>query len=98
MMPGETFTPRFGTSLNFSQYVRFNPNSFGEVFADFVFVNFEGGDEVDVADMIAAIIDMHQTRHSGVFFSILIILGSLNQGTSAVTNADKSYTNFRHQT
>ena len=26
----------------------------------------------------------------------LITLGSLNQGASAVTNADKSYTNFRH--
>ncbi len=59
MGAGETLTPRLGTSANFSQTVGFDPDCFGEVFADFVFVNFKRGDKVDVADVVAAVVHVH---------------------------------------
>ena len=92
------FDAEVGDVAEFFAAVRFNPNGFREVFANLVFVNFKSGDEADVADVVAAIIHVHESWHGFVFFSILVILCSLNEGTSAVANADKSYTNFRHDT
>ena len=57
---GETLTPKFGDVGEFDAAIRFNPNGFREVFADFVFVNFKSCDEADVPDVVAAEVDVHQ--------------------------------------
>ncbi len=74
------FDAEVGDVSEFFAAVRFNPDGFGEVFANFVFVNFKRGDEADVAYVVAAVVHMHKSRHGGVFFCVFVVLGSLNQG------------------
>ena len=38
------------------------PDRLGEILADLLRVDVEGGDELDVADVVAAEVDVHQTR------------------------------------
>ena len=66
----------------------------GEVFADFVFVDFEGGYEFDVADVVATIVDVHQPGHGGVLLCAFIVLRSLNQSAGAVADADECDADF----
>ena len=63
-------------------------DGFAEIFADLFDVDIEGGGELDVADVIAAEIDVHQARHELVVRGILVILDALNERRGAVTDAD----------
>ena len=47
---------------------------FGEVLADFVGVDVKGGGEFDVANVVAAKIDVHEAGNELVFRGILVIL------------------------
>ena len=53
------FDAEVGDVAEFFAAVRLNPDGFGEVFADFVFVNFKRRDEADVADVVAAVVHVH---------------------------------------
>jgi len=39
----------------------------GQVLADLVLVDVEGGHELDVADVVAAQVDVHEPRHGSRF-------------------------------
>jgi hypothetical protein len=41
--------------------VRVRPDRVGEILADLVLRHVEGGDELDVADVVAAEVDVHET-------------------------------------
>jgi hypothetical protein len=51
--------------------VRLRVDRLGEVLADLVLVDVEGGDELDVADVVAAEVDVHEpgTNSSSLAFS-----------------------------
>ena len=50
--------------------------------------------ELDIADMIAAQVDMHQAGDLVVIFGVLVELDTLNQRGGAVAYADDCYTYF----
>jgi hypothetical protein len=76
--------------------VRRGEDGLAEVFADFVFVDFEGCYEVDVADVVAAEVYVHQAGHGGVFGGVFVVLGSLDECAGAVADADECYADFWH--
>ncbi len=51
----------------------------GEVEADLLRVNVEGGDELHVADVVLAQLDVHQAGHRGVLIGVLVVLHTLNE-------------------
>ena len=59
-----------------------------EVFADLVGVDVEGGRELDVGDVVAAEIDVHQPRYGLGGVGIAVVLDALDQRRGAVTDAD----------
>ena len=60
----------------------------GQVVADFARVDVEGGDELDVADVVAAEVDVHQAGHELVGRSVAVLVDALDEGGSAVADAD----------
>ena len=60
----------------------------GQVEADLLGVHVEGGDELDVVDVVLAELDVHQTRHGAVRVSVLVVLDSLHQRAGAVADAN----------
>lgn len=59
----------------------------GEVFSDFVFVDFECCDEVYVVYVVAAVVYVHESWDGGVFFCVFVVLGSLDECAGAVSYA-----------
>ena len=60
----------------------------GQVLADLVLVDVESGHEVDVADVVAAQVDVHQPRHEVVVFGVLVVIAPLDEAARAVAHAD----------
>ena len=60
VIPRETVMPVFGTSANLIRVVRVRPDRLGEVLADLARDDVEGGRELDVADVVAAEVDVHE--------------------------------------
>ena len=61
VMPRWTGTPRCGTSLGeLDRVVLAGPDRLGEVLADLLRVDVERGRELDVADVVAAEVDVHE--------------------------------------
>ncbi len=88
------FDAQFGDVGEFLAYIWLCPDGFGEVFSDFGFVNFEGGNEFYVADVVAAIVDVHKSGYGGVFFCVFVVLGSLDEGACAIAYAYECYADF----
>ena len=63
-MPRSTGTPMCGTWLEDVRVVRLGVDRLGEVLPDLVRVDVEGGHELDVADVVAAELDVHEARHA----------------------------------
>ena len=57
-------TPSGGTSAELDRVVLAGADRLGEVEADLLGVDVERGDELDVADVVVAEHDVHQTRHA----------------------------------
>ena len=57
------------------------------VFSDFGFVDFKGGDEFDIAYVVAAVVYVHESWDGGVFFCVFVVLGSLDECAGAVSYA-----------
>ena len=64
------------------------PDRLGEVFADLLLVDVEGGDEFDVADVVAAEFDVHQAGDFLGRVGVLVVLDALDEGVGAVADPD----------
>src|SRR4051794_7161308 len=64
------------------------PDRLGEVLADLLGVDVEGGDELDVADVVAAEVDVHQPRDFVGRIGVLVVLDALDEAVGAVADAD----------
>ena len=60
VMPRETMTPVGGDLGELDRVVRVRPDRLGELDADLALDDVEGGDDLDVADVVAAEVDVHQ--------------------------------------
>jgi hypothetical protein len=59
-----------------------------EVLAHLLGVDVKGGGELDVADVVAAQIDMHESRDGLLGVSVAVVVHPLNKGAGAVADAD----------
>src|SRR5207245_3692391 len=59
-----------------------------EVESNLLLVDVERGDELDVAHVVAAQVDVHQTRHGRLGRSVAIVVNSLHQRRRAVAHTD----------
>ncbi len=64
------------------------PDRLGEILADLLGVDVEGGDELDVADVVAAQVDVHQAGHFLGGVGVLVVLDALDEAVGAVAGAD----------
>ena len=60
----------------------------GEVLADLVGVDVEGGGELDVADVVAAEVHVHEARDLLGGIGVLVVLDALHERARAVADAD----------
>ncbi len=60
--------------------VRFGEDCFRKVLPHFGHIDINSQCELDIANMVTAEINMHQSRHGGVIGRILVKLHTLNQG------------------
>ena len=69
------------------------PDGFAQIFADFAFDNIESGRELNIANVVAAKVDVHQPRYFVVFIGIAVIMDTLHQriGTVAYANNGDTY-------
>ncbi len=68
--------------------VRVRPDRVGEILADLALDDVEGGRELDVGDVVAAEVDVHEPRDEGVAVGVLVVLDALEQRVGAVADAD----------
>ena len=87
-MPRSTLTPMLGHVGELDRVVLPRPDRLGEVLADLLGVDVEGGDELDVADVVAAEVDVHQAGHFLGGVGVLVVLDALDEGVGAVADAD----------
>ena len=80
--------PVFGTFGELDRVVRVRPDRVGEVAADLALDDVERGRELDVRDVIAAEVDMHQAGDALVRLGVLVVLDALEERVGAVADAD----------
>ena len=68
--------------------VRLRVDRLGQVLADLVLVDVEGGHELDVADVVAAEVDVHQPGDEVVVLGVLVVVAALDEAARAVADAD----------
>ena len=68
--------------------VRVRPHRVGEVDADLALDDVERGDELDVADVVAAEVDVHQPGDEVLGIGVLVVLDALEERVGAVADAD----------
>ena len=88
VMPRSTVTPSVRHLLEDVRVVGLGVDRLGQVLADLVLVDVEGGDEIDVADVVAAQVDVHQTRYELVVLGVLVVVAPLDEAARAVADAD----------
>ena len=92
---GCDFDVEVGDVGEFGGAVGWGEDGLGEVFSDFVFVDFEGGDEFYVVDVVAAEVYVHESWDGGVWFGVFVVLGALDEGGCAVADAYECDSDFR---
>src|SRR6185436_12317958 len=68
--------------------VRVGPDGLAEVLADLRAVDVEGARELDVRDVIAAEVDVHETGHRLRGISVRVVVDALHERVRAVADAD----------
>ena len=68
--------------------VRMRPHRVGEILADLALDDVERGRELDVADVVAAEVDVHEAGDELVVRRVLVVLDALEQRVRAVADAD----------
>ena len=64
------------------------PDRLGEVLADLLGVDVERGRELDVADVVAAEVDVHEAGDGLVRVGVAVVVDALDEGVGAVADAD----------
>ena len=64
------------------------PDRLGEVLADLLGVDVEGRDELDVLDVVAAEVHVHEARDVLVGIGVLVVLDALDEAVGAVADTD----------
>ncbi len=77
--------------------VRLGEDRLGHVRADLLRVHVERGDDLDVADVVAAQIHVHQPGHAVVRVRVLVVLESLHERRGAVPHAHDRQTDLAHE-
>jgi hypothetical protein len=85
-MPRCTVTPRLSGEVD--GVVLAGEDRLAEVLADLLDVDVEGCGELDVTDVIATEVDVHQTRYLLVGIRVLVVLDALHERAGAVAGAD----------
>src|SRR6185295_13237938 len=80
--------PQVGHVGELDRVVLTGPDRLGEVLADLLGVDVEGGHELDVADVVAAEVDVHQAGHFVGGIGVLVVLDALDEGVGAVADPD----------
>ena len=68
--------------------VRMRPDRVGEIDADLALDDVERRRELDVGDVVAAEVDVHEPRDECVAVGVLVVLDALEEGVGAVADAD----------
>ena len=76
--------------------VRLGEDRVGDVGADLLRVDVEGRDDADVADVVAAELDVHQAGDRLVRVGVLVVLQTLDQGRGAVAQPHDRDANLSH--
>ena len=86
VIPRETFTPVFFTSANL--IVSFGCAHIASAMSTptLPFDDVEGRNELDVADVVPAEIDVHETRDEVIVVGVLVVLDSLEERVRAVAH------------
>ena len=82
-----TSTPRWGTSANLIVLLMLGEQRLGGVEPDLLGVDVEGGDELDVTDVVAAEDDVHETGDPVGRIGVLVVGEPLHQRAGAVAHA-----------
>ena len=88
VIPRETRIPVFGHVRELDGVVRVRPDRVREVLADLVLRDVEGGGELDVADVVAAEVDVHEAGDEVVGRRVLVVLDALDERAGAVADPD----------
>src|SRR5262249_28090082 len=64
------------------------PDRLGEVLADLLAVDVEGGRELDVADVVAAQVHVHEAGDALGGIGVLVVVDALHERVRAVAHAD----------
>ena len=88
VMPRVTVMPVFGDVGELDRVVRVRPDRVGEILADLVLRHVERGGELDVADVVAAEVDVHEAGDELVVRRVLVVLDALEERVGAVADAD----------
>ena len=87
-MPRSTGTLSWGTSAKRERVVRLGEDRLRQVLADLVLVDVERGHELDVADVVAAEVDVHQARDEVAILGVGVVVAALDEAAGAVADAD----------
>jgi hypothetical protein len=68
----------------------------GEVTTDLLAVDVERGDELDVTDVVATEVDVHQTWDPRVTVGVAVELDALDEGRGAVAHANNGDSDRTH--
>ncbi len=74
--------------------VRLGEYRFAQVLADLCIDNVKRSGKLDIANMITAQVDVHQSRHNFIVLGVLVKLHTLNQGGGAITHPNECYPDF----
>ncbi len=88
VMPRATLTPFAGTSAELDGVVGLGEDGLGQVFADLVLVDVDGGHELDVLDVVAAQDGVHEAGHEVGLLGVLVELDALHERRGAVADTD----------
>jgi hypothetical protein len=80
--------PGSGHLAELKGIVGLGKNGSGQILAHLVLINIKGSHEIDIADMIAAKIDMHKSGHKLILFGFTIVVDALNQGRGTIAHTD----------
>ena len=96
MRPRCTVMPVGGHVGEPDRVVRLGEDRLGDVLADLVRVDVERGNHRDVADVVAAELDVHQAGDRLVRVGVLVVLEALDEGRGTVAEPHDRDANFTH--
>ena len=87
VMPRCTVTPVVRDVGELDRVVLAAHDRLREILADLLVVDVERGDELDVAHVVAAEVDVHQARHELVVGGVAVVVDALHERGGAVADS-----------